>query len=380
MHVAVNAFFWNQPQAGSGQYTRQLVHHLKRYVSDLDITLVFPRRPGEPGPDEVPPSVRVLEAPARPGYLGKVAFEQRSFPRACRSLGADLAHVPYWGGPLQAGLPLVVTVHDVTTLKVREYRRGLGARLYYALVSASARAADHIITDSLVAKNEIQRHLGVAEEAISAIYLAAGPAFRPESDFLLDMAVRDKYRLPESYVLYLGGYELHKNVTTLLLAYSYVHQALGDAYPLVLAGARPGGPGGQTPDYGGYISSLGLDEGIVWAGYIDEADKAAVYRGAKVFVFLSRHEGFGLPPLEAMACGVPVVASNSGSLPEVVGDAAFALDPDDERKVAGSIIAALLQEELAAEMKQKGLAQAARFSWQQTATETVLVYDRLARR
>ena len=115
-----------------------------------------------------------------------------------------------------------------------------------------------------------------------------------------------------------------------------------------------------------------------WIGYVDEEDKPALYRNAMCFAFPSRYEGFGLPPLEAMACGVPVVTTNAASLPEVVGEGAFALAPDDARQMAGSIISLLIQDSFAEEMKQKGLAQAAHFDWQKTATETVVVYDRVA--
>ena len=168
-----------------------------------------------------------------------------------------------------------------------------------------------------------------------------------------------------------------KNVTTLISAYNFVVQALGDDYPLVLAGKRPPRNSAHFPDLVSHIFTLGLEDHIHWAGFIEEADKPAVYRGASTFAFVSRYEGFGLPPLEAMACGIPVVASNGGSLPEVVGEAGFCLDPDDERQIAGSIIATLVQEELAAELKRKGLEQASNFSWEKTATDTLLIYDRV---
>lgn len=378
MQVAINGYFWNRPNSGSGQYTRQLVGHLDRLVSDLEIALVIPAFVGEVGPEDVPQDVKVVAIPARPGHLGKVLFEQRAFPRACREVGATIAHVPYWGSPLQCPIPTAVTVHDVTTLLVREYRRGLKARLYTALVSAGARAADHVITDSEASKADIVEHLGISTECVSAIYLAAGPEYTPEANFLVEMAIREKYSLPESYVLYLGGYEIHKNVVTLLEAFTFVAQALGEDYPLVLAGSKPEKTSSRFPDYESLIDRLGLAENVIWAGYIEEADKPAVYRGASTFVFLSRNEGFGLPPLEAMACGVPVVTSSASSLPEVVGDAGFGLDPDDARQIGGSIIATIVQKELAAEMKEKGLKRAAEFSWEQTATQTLLVYDSLA--
>ncbi len=377
MRVALNGYFWKRPYVGSGQYLRQLVYHLNRHVSDLELILVLPQEPGGSAPEGVPPSVQVKLIPARAGNLGKVLFEQVSFPRACREVGADVVHVPYWGGPLQSPAPLVVTVHDLTTLLVPEYRRPLKARLYNALVSASARGASHIITDSFSSKLDIMDHLQIPEERVTAVYLAVGPQYASAKNDLMDMAILKKYDLPDFYVLYLGGYELHKNVTTLLLAYTYVAQSLGEDYPLVLAGRKPPGPSPIYPDYDDYIKRLGLEKHVRWIGFVDEEDKPVLYRNAEAFVFPSRYEGFGLPPLEALACGTPVITTHSSSLPEVVGDAAFAVDADDERDMAGAIIAAIIQENLAAELRAKGPQQAAKFSWEITATETVLLYDRV---
>lgn len=377
MHVAFNGYFWNRPNTGSGQYTRQLVYHLNRLVSDLAITLVYPQRAGEPGPEAVPPSVQVLAVPVGAGEVDKVKFEQSGFPRACKACGATIAHVPYFGGPLRSPVPLVVTVHDLTTLLVPEYHRGFKKRAYNALVSAAARGASHVITDSFSSKLDIVDHLGIPEEDVTAIYLGVGPEYTPRENSLVDMAVLRKYDLPDFYVFYLGGYELHKNVINLLHAHTYVAQAVGDQYPLALAGRKPADSNDVYPDYDRYLREAGLEKYVRWIGMVDEADKPVLYRNAEVFVFPSRQEGFGLPPLEAMACGAPVVTSNSASLPEVVGSAGFTIDPDDPRAMAGAIISVLVQEQLAAELRQQGPVQAAKFTWEATATETALVYDRV---
>jgi glycosyltransferase involved in cell wall biosynthesis len=378
MHVAINAYFWDRPYSGSGQYTRQLVTTLSRLVSDLDVTLIFPSEAGQLAPEDVPPGVTVKMVSLRPGRLGKVIFEQRDFPRACEEIGASLAHVPYWGAPLRSPVPLVVTVHDLTTMLVPEYRRSVKARLYNALVSASARGANHVITDSFASKLDILEHLGMPEKDVTAIYLGVGPEYHPDADTLVDMAVLKKYHLPDFYVLYLGSYELHKNVTTLLLAFSYVGQALGEDYPLILAGRKPDKITPTFPDYNTYAKDLRIEEYVRWIGFVDEADKPVLYRHAETFVFPSRYEGFGFPVLEAMASGTPVVTTNSSSLPEVIGDAAFAVDPDDPRAMAGAIISTILEENTRSEMQQKGLEQAARFTWEKTATDTLLVYDRVS--
>jgi glycosyltransferase involved in cell wall biosynthesis len=377
MHIAINAYFWNQTHTGSGQYTRQLVYYLNRLVSDIKITLVYPQSAALPELTAVPPSVEVTAVPGRSGQWGKLLFEQFHFPRACRQLGVDLAHIPYWGGPLSSLVPQVVTIHDLTTLLVPEYRRGLKARLYNALVSASARGAGHVITDSFSSKLDIIDHLQIDEQTITAIYLAAGPQYSEQENSLVDMAILRKYDLPDFYLLYLGGYVLHKNVMNLLLAHTYVARALGEEYPLVLAGRKPTAVTDLFPDYEGYIEQLGLEKYVRWIGFVDEEDKPTLYRNAETFIFPSRYEGFGLPLLEAMACGTPVVTSNTSSLPEVVGPAGFANDPDDYREMAGSIIASVIQDNLRADLRQKGLEQARKFSWEKTVTETALVYEQL---
>lgn len=377
IHVAVNAYFWNQPYTGSGQYTRHLVTNLKQFVSDIQMTLVFPQGEKTEEPLNLPDGVGVQFVPVRSGHTGKILFEQVLYPRACAQIEATIAHVPYWGGPLRSPVPLVVTVHDLIPLLVPEYNRGPLARLYTALVAAGARGADHVLTDSFSSKLDILDHLHIDERDVTAIYLAAGSQYSPAENSLTDMATLRKYDLPDFYVLYLGGYALHKNIVTLLQAYTYVAQALGEDYPLVLAGKKPQASS-SIPNYDRIIERLGLTQYVRWIGPIDEEDKPVLYRNAETFVFPSRFEGFGLGPLEAMACGTPVVTSNSTSLPEVVGSAAFAVDADDYRAMAGAIIASIMDESLRAELQREGLQQAAKFSWQETATETALVYDRVS--
>ncbi|UCC52960.1 MAG: glycosyltransferase, partial [Anaerolineaceae bacterium] len=146
-----------------------------------------------------------------------------------------------------------------------------------------------------------------------------------------------------------------------------------------LAGKKPQLISPAFPDYDTIICKLGLDNSVRWIGIVEEEDKPVLYRNAETFVFPSRFEGFGFGPLEAMACGTPVVTSNCSSLPEVVGPAAFAVDAGDEREMAGAIIATVLEDNLRADLRRKGLEQAAKFSWQETATETALVYDLVSR-
>jgi glycosyltransferase involved in cell wall biosynthesis len=373
VHVAVNGWFWGQPGTGSGQYVRRLVASFAEYHPDLRITLIVPS-----GTEVDPPgdsiAIHPVDVPAR-GHWAKLRFEQRTFPAAAGGVGADLAHVPYWGSPLRSPVPVVVTIHDLIPLILPRYRGGPLARLYTGLVAASSRGAAMVITDSSASQTDIVDHLNLPPNRVRAIHLAAGEGYHPRRTDLVEIAVRRKYDLPDRFVLYLGGYDVRKNVDTLLRAYTYVREAAADAVPLVLAGRLPEHPSPRFSDVPSLVESLNLADVIDLIGWVDEGETPALYRLASCFVYPSRYEGFGLPVLEAMACGTPVVAGDAASLPEIVGDAGFLVAPDDARAMAGAILATLNQDDLAAGLRQRGLERAAEFSWARTAAQTREVYE-----
>lgn len=374
MHVAVNGWFWNRPDTGSGQYVRRLLEAFARAAPGLRVTLVVPRGwPVDLPGDAV--SVLAVDLPGS-GHRAKLRFEQRIFPAEAGRAGADLAHVPYWGGPLRSPLPVAVTIHDLIPLVLPAYRGGLLARLYTGLVAASARGAQAVITDSEASRADILRHLRLPPERVHAIHLAAGPQHSPRPDGPPDTAIREKYGLPDTFALYLGGYDMRKNVETLLRAYATVREGTADQFPLVLAGRLPEKRTPRFSDVRGLVEQLALGDIVRPIGWVDEEDAPTLYRMASCFVYPSRYEGFGLPVLEAMACGTPVVAANTTSIPEIVGEAGFLVQPDDVRGMAGAILAVLLQDDLARSLREKGLARAAQFSWERTAAQTLAVYER----
>lgn len=375
MHVAINGWFWNQPYTGSGQYIRRLLHQLVKVAPDLQLTLILP--PGVNQVDDVPENVSLLTTSGPGGDIGKVIFEQRTYPRMVAQVNADIAHVPYWGAPLSSPARLVTSVLDVIPVAIPEYSRGFKARLYTSLVSTSARGSAHIITLSEASKRDITEYLNIPPDDITVTYLAADPAFHPRLGSERDPAVREKYNLPDEFVLGIGGFDLRKQFDQLLLAYTYIVQAEGANYPLVLAGREPEWGTAMFPDLRKYADDLGISEHIQWIGAIDEADKPSLYRLARVFVFPSRYEGFGLPLLEAMASGTPVVANEVSSLPEIAGDGAFLVEPGSPSKMAGAILALLEQEPLRQTLINAGLARATHFSWRKTAQQTLDVYERV---
>jgi glycosyltransferase involved in cell wall biosynthesis len=249
-------------------------------------------------------------------------------------------------------------------------------RSYTRLVSAAARRATLVLTDSLASQRDIEVHLGLPPGQLRCIYLAAGERFGPNPD-PGDTEIRSRYGLPDRYVLYLAGHDVRKNVAGLVEAFATVVQA-DDDVTLVIGGRLPSQSGPLFFDPRPLVSALGMADDVLFTGWVDEADMPALYRGAACAVFPSRYEGFGLPVLEALACGTPLVASNAASLPELVGDAGFVLDPDDMQGMAGAILACLVDEPLASELRRRGPEQAARFSWSQTAQQTLAAYGEAA--
>ena len=373
MRLALNAWFWDQPTTGSGQTVRYLAPALVEQNPALEITLVAPPWVvAEPG--SLPARTTLLAAACRPGNVGKLWFEQAAFPRLCRQLGVDLAHVLYFAPPLRPTVPTLVTIHDLIPIVLPEYRGGPAVRLYTSLVAAAAARASLVLTDSQASRRDILAHLPVPAGRVRVVYLAPAPHYRPITDAATLQAVRRKYGLPERFVLWLSGFDVRKNAGALLHAYTWVARALGDEFPLVVAGRLPTHDTPFFPDPRCIAARLEIAGAICYPGHIDEGDKPAVYSAATVFVYPSRYEGFGLPVLEAMACGTPVVTSDVTSLPELAGEAAFLVAPEDTRSMAAAIISLCIDEAPREQMRRRGKAQAANFTWERTALQTLDAY------
>ena len=377
MRLAINGWFWDSPTTGSGQYTRQLVQGLDDLDEDLEISLIIPEEIAQGTASRSAAlwaSCTVHTVACSHSNIGKVRFEQVIFPRVCGRLDVDIAHVPYWAPPLRSTVPVVVTVHDLIPLMLPSYRGGTLQRLYTALVSAALRRASSVLTDSEASRQDILRRLILAPERVHAVPLGMDARYGPEPapD---DGRTRAGYGVPDRYTLYLVEFDVRKNLATVLAAHRRVKPALTKPCQLVVAGRLPERDTPFTPDPRRLMRDEGIDERAVrFCGFVEEGDKPALYRGAAAFIFPSLYEGFGLPPLEALACGTPVVGSDVASLPEVVGDAGVLLAPDDVEGMAEALIRLASDESFRREMSRRALDQAARFSWDRTARATLRVY------
>jgi glycosyltransferase involved in cell wall biosynthesis len=298
------------------------------------------------------------------GQLARIGFN-RLVPNA------ELFHATEHLLPPLRGVPTVLTVHDMIFKLFPEHQKPLNYWYLNATMPLYCRRADAIITVSESSKRDIVAHYGLDAAKVTVVHEAAAPEFAPAAPEAVD-GVRRRYGLPDRFLIHVGTIEPRKNLTRLVEALEHLHEQ-GPKLPLVVVG----GKGWLYDAFFCRLEELGVRDTVHFPGYVPAADLPILYSAATVAVMPSVYEGFGLPVLEAMACGTPVVSSYASSLPEIGGDAARYFDPYDVQAIAGAIRTVWLDANLQAEMRERGLTQAARFSWKRAAEETQAVYDRI---
>jgi len=344
-------------------------HHsgIGRYVTELYARL----------PKHLPRAEFVMFGePPRPGP-GRFSFtrvwspiyglrEQVELPLRAAGRGLRLFHSPHYNAPLAVTAPLVVTVHDLIHIMFPEYLphpRWLARAYARTQLKLACRRARVVLTPSACTRRDMSRILGVDPRKVRVTPLGVDKAFAPVPEAGKLASFRRRHGLGEGYVLFVGNMKPHKNLERLVRAFA----ALGKPeYKLVLAGT-------EDPRYGGVrraVADQRLGRRVVFLGIASPAELRMLYAAARVLALPSLYEGFGLPPLEAMACGTPVVASQAASLPEVVGEAALLVDPLDEDALARALRAAVEREPLRRRLRKLGLERARRYSWNETARVT----------
>jgi glycosyltransferase involved in cell wall biosynthesis len=345
---------------GIGRYVVSLSAALARLDADMPVTLLH--NPVAPSGRLTLPDLPRLPCPVSPFSLS----QQWVVPRLLRRAGATIYHSPYYLMPYRPGIPTVLTCYDIIPLLFPHYfsaRQRLVFRLAHSL---ALRAAAVILAISQATRDDLVQRLGVPTSRVHVTPLAADERFRPQPASEIGR-VRSSYGLPEHYVLYVGSNKPHKNLVRLVQAWAAVESEARNTY-LVVAGHRDR----RYPQAEQLAADL--TSRVCFIGPVADADLPALYSGARCFVFPSLYEGFGLPVLEAMACGTPVACSNVSSLPEVAGDAALYFDPAAVESVTATLSRLVFDAELRDQIAQAGLRRAAGFSWQHTATLTRAAY------
>jgi len=355
---------------GIGTYIRNLLRQLARLDRETEFVLLC-RPEDRDALAVVGPNFRpVVESSGNYSIA-----EQIRIPLALKREGVTLFHAPHYVLPPLVGCRSVVTIHDCIHLMFPQYLPNRMAFTYARTsIALAARRATRVMTVSESSKRDILRFVDVKPEKIDVIYNAFDERFGVEPIEEDVVRVRERYQLHDEFVLYAGNVKPHKNLERLIEAYDLVRKRGLDRLKLVMIGD-------EISKYAALrraVHQHQLHKYVRFLGYLPEETLAVMYRLAGVFVFPSLYEGFGLPPLEAMASGTPVVTSNASSLPEVAGDAAVLVDPYSPQAIADGIYQVLTDESVRRSLRRKGLARAAQFSWEQSVRRVREIYGEAA--
>ena len=371
MRIGIDARLATAPRTGIGSYTANLVAALGRIGGDERYVL-FTDQPLAPLPGPAFANV-VLPVPRR------LVWTFATLPRACRRARLDVFHgTTNFEVPAFAGCPLVATVHDLIPLRFPAAVSRRFRWLFRGLIGRTIRAARRVITVSEFTRREIlERYPGAAGKVV-AIPNGVDPAFSAAGDPEADRRVRERHGISRRYLLFVGVFEPRKNVPLLVDAFEILRHTRPEAADLQLALA--GGSGWRGDAIAEGVRSRGLEPAVRLLGYVPDADLPALYRGATLAVVPSQYEGFGLPAIEAMACGAPVLASDAAALPETVGDAGELFTAGDPGLLARRMAELAGSPGRLADLRERGLRRAGEFTWERTAARTLEVYREAARR
>lgn len=381
-HVAINAqlvsFGETYRNAGVSRYTYTLLEALSQVEDDLTCTVYI--NASEAVPAATSPlghSPRLRLVPSRwstSSAARRVLWEQTDLPHAARHSGAQIFHAPVNVLPENIGLPSIVTIHDLAFVHYPQFFPP-ARRIYQRLFTArSARHATTVVAVSEATRQDIISAFHVAPGNIQVIYPSVSPDFRPEPDPERLSAFRALHDLPARYLLYLGTLEPRKNLGALVEAYGRLRALDPDAPPLILAGAK----GWYYQPLFERVRALGLARYVNLVGYVSREEQALWYAGATLFLYPSLYEGFGLPVVEALACGIPTLTSNVSSLPEAGGPVALQTTPTDARALAQAMRDALRDPSLPGRVRVEGPWWAQQFKPELMARQYVNTYTTVA--
>ncbi len=350
---------------GVGRYLRNLLREMAGLDPDLSLRLYLDRE-GRDGLEDLPR----VERRALPGRRGMNVFRwtHQALPRMLRREPVPLVHFPFYTLPFRLHCPAVVTIHDITFSLHPEWFPWRSRIAFTAVAPGSARRAAHVLTVSECSRRDLVERYALDPARVTAVPLAADPAFRPRAAGEVAEVGR-RYGLRSPYLIHLGSLHPRRNLERLLDALAGLGRESGEV-TLALAGRVERPYRSVEP----LIRSRGLRDRVLHLGYAPDRDLPALVSGARALVYPSLYEGFGLPILEAMACGTPVLTSNVSALPETAGDAALLVDPRSTEEIARGIRSLLGDDRLRERLRRAGLERAGRFSWRRTAEATLRVY------
>jgi glycosyltransferase involved in cell wall biosynthesis len=370
MRIAFDGTTLTPGRTGVGYYTEHLLQHLAREVETTgDELIVVSNQPI----DTALPLPRHVKVCDRWRFPLRIAWMQLLAGRVLENVRADVAHFTNGMLPLGTSAARVVTIHDMSLKLYPECHPPRRLFINRPLLGVAARVADAIVTVSHSARRDLLAVYNIPADRVLVVHEAAGPGFHPIADRARHARIRMRYGLPERFALYVGAIEPRKNLRRLMEAFAQARRA-GISHELVCVGPY----GWSSRDLYEHIDALGLRDVVHFTGYVPVEDLPVIYNLGEFFVFPSIYEGFGLPVIEAMACGLPVITANTSSLAEVAAGAGETVDPHDVDALTAAIRTLATNAERRRELSERGLTRAQEFSWARTAKEMLALYGRVA--
>ncbi len=343
-------------QTGLGIYARNLVEHLEKYKEDIRVERMYP------------PGKKPLKSTPQ-----RLLWEQVQLPMAIARTDCDIFHSPALSMPLLGSQKKVATAHDLIIVKHPEMMKGLARRYFADFIPRTLKKADHIIANSISTKNDLMRYLRIDGDRITVVPLGIQKEFVVPADHDLVNTLRRRYKLIGPFILSVASFEPRKNHAGMLRAFAEARGKLPKDTKITLVGRE----NAYRREMTALAEELGIAQDVVFCGYLETRELAAMYQGASMLLFPSLEEGFGIPIIEAFASNTPVITSKLDATREVAGDAAVLVNPQRTGEIADAITKLLTDEELRAELVEKGRARASIYSWENHAREAIRIYYRV---
>jgi glycosyltransferase involved in cell wall biosynthesis len=369
MRVGIDATAMPIRRTGAGNYIFNLVRSLSRVDRDNEYIVFAGSQQWRALDVDVANFSHVPVDLPRRGM--RLLWEQTALPQHVRRRRLDVLHSPHYTMPLACSSRRVVTFHDATFFLFPELHEPLKRAFFPRVMHWTSRHADQVIAVSESTRRDILTACRLAADRIHTVHLAASPELVPAPQVVVDEVARRHGLVPGQYVLFVGVLEPRKNVPGLVDAFARIAMDTPDLV-LAIVGRR----GWMYDEIFARVAAARLEARVRFVDYVPDGDLPGLYGGARVFAYPTHYEGFGLPVLEAMQCGAPVLTSNTSSLPEVAGDAAILVDPSDVGAIADALRRIVSDHELARCLSERGKRQASRFTWDQTARKTLVIYRR----
>lgn len=357
---------------GIGTYTYELVNSLNSVDNKNDYLVFMP----DNCKDSLNLNRNFIQANITEAAEGSF-WDVVNIPNILKDYKIDLYHVPQngIGLPVEKECPFLITLHDVIPFKMPETVSKSYLKIFTENIPSIIERCDGIVTVSDYSKKDIVETLNFPEEKIFVTYLANEDIYVPIDKILSRHIIKKNYSITDKYILYVGGFSPRKNILGLIEAFGILMEKYHENIKLVIAGRK----GSSYETYKNRAEELNIDDKVLFPGFIALDDLPYLYNASELFIYPSFYEGFGLPPIEAMACGVPVIASDTTSIPEIAGDSARLIDPQNTSDMAEAMLNVLQDEDLRNELIQKGLKRSRQLSWKNTAKQMLNVYEKFSK-